>query len=105
MLILIPAKSVPNQSFTVQLNNQNVTIDLLSRSNRLYMNVYLGSDLIISGMACVHAAYINQYATLPHFVGKLFWLDDNAEDPTYTTLETTSKLYYADYNYLSSINV
>jgi len=102
MLLEIPLKAIANQSLTVPLNGQNITIDILSRSGRLYINVFLGSDLIIAGMGGVHGAYINQYPTNPKLIGYLFFWDDSGIDPTFETLTTTSHLLYSDYDYLAN---
>lgn len=117
---------IPNQRTTVVLNGQNITLDIYSitnpmnynivystetlpinqqiiagnrQDNLMFCNVYLNENIIIAGMRCVHAAYINQYLT--PFVGYIFFYDDTGIDPTYQTLGTTSHLYFSDYDALA----
>lgn len=99
MLVEIPLSAIPNQSFTTLVNQQQITINLYQRSNNLFCNIYLNATLIVAGMKCNNAVYLNQYPT--PFKGYLFFYTISGEDPNYLTLGKDARLFYADYDALN----
>ncbi len=99
ILTEIPLKSLPNQTFSSLVNQQQLTIDLYQRDEYLFANVYLNATLIIGGMKCNNAVYLNQYPTPLN--GYLFFYTKSGEDPTYLTLGTDAHLFYSDYDALA----
>jgi hypothetical protein len=99
VLTEIPLKSLPNQTFSTLVNNQQLTIDLYQRNEYLFCNIYLNATLIVDAMKCNNAVYLNQYPTL--LKGYLFFYTNSKEEPTYLTLGTDAHLFYSDYDALA----
>lgn len=100
MILEIPLQAIPNQKLTVVVNKQQLTIDILLRGDKLYATVYLGANLIISGMPCNNRVYLNQYPTA--LVGYLYFNTADGKEPVYTELGSNAKLYYSDVVQLAS---
>lgn len=99
MLIEIPLSPIPNQTISTIVNQQQITVNLYQRSTGLFCDVYLGATLIIGGMKCNNAEYLNQYPTA--FVGYLFFYTVSGNDPTYDTFGTDAHFFFSDYDALA----
>lgn len=89
MTLIVPLQSVPNQTVTVLLNNQQTLLYLYQTSTGLYIDVYVNSTLIIGGVICEQANVIVRDAYLG-FSGDLAFYDTQPDpvagplDPQYT---------------------
>lgn len=91
----IPLKKLPNQTVSCTINNQNLTLSIYVQENdELYMDVYLGATVILSGMRCNTGVSINQYNT--QLNGYLTWVTLNNENPLYTDFGTNAHLLWSD---------
>jgi hypothetical protein len=95
----IPLRNIPNQQVTTIVNGQQITIEVYQMDSGMYCNIFLGTVLIIAGMACNNGVYINQYPT--GFIGYLFFWNINENQPNYTTLGTESFLIFSDTDLLA----
>ncbi len=93
-MLVIPLQSVPSQTITATLNNQNTTIDVITKSTGLFVNVYVNSVLIIGGVQAENEVKIVRDAYLG-FIGDLAFVDtQGADNPVYTGLGTRFILVY-----------
>jgi hypothetical protein len=100
MLVTIPIKTLPNQTTSVTIGDQNITVDLYTEDVYLYANCYLGSTNLFRNVRVVQGQYINPY-TSP-LKGYLFVYDLNGLSyPTWETLGVSSFLYYSDTDILA----
>lgn len=98
---IVPTQPLPNQSFQVQLNNQACIINLYQTPRALFMDLYVGTELIKAGQICENLNRIVRDTYLG-FVGDLAFVDAqsatnaDASDPIYTGLGTRFQLLYLD---------
>ena len=59
-MVIIPVKKEPNQRLSVVLDDQNCTIELYQRFDRLYANVYVDDDPVILGVVCLDRLEITE---------------------------------------------
>jgi hypothetical protein len=91
---VIPLQPIPNQVVNVVLGNQNCTIVLFQRDEGLFCNLYVGSALVIGGVACQNINRIVRDAYLG-FVGDLIFEDLQGDsDPDYTGLGSRWMICY-----------
>ena len=90
----IPIKPVPSQKLSVMLGEQNTTIELAWRSNRLYATVRVGKIDIVCSRLCLNREPIvrEQYRG---FVGELYFDDQQgSQDPEFLDLGNRYKLFW-----------
>lgn len=93
-MLLIPLLAVPSQTLSVQLGAQPCKIDVVTRGEGLYVNLYVNDVLIVGGVAARNRVGIVLNAYLG-FIGDLAWFDSQGqEDPVYTGLGTRWGLVY-----------
>ena len=95
-MLTIPIQSVPNQTFNVLLNNQQVTINLymITEDNKLYMDVELNNNIVVSCVPCQNLNRIirNLYF---EFIGDFMFYDlQGNSDPIWSGLGTRFVLNY-----------
>ena len=94
MIQIIPTASVASQNFTVQLNNQNCTINLYQKNTGLYFDLAIDNNFIIQSMLCLNLVGLVREKYLG-FVGQLAFVDTQGlSDPTYDGLGTRYQLVY-----------
>lgn len=98
MSIVIPLKAVPSQTLQVLLNGQSCIIDVYQTDYGLYMDLYLGSQLVVAGVTCLNLNRIVRSLYLG-FSGDLAFFDTQAgggegADPVYTGLGSQFVLLY-----------
>ena len=92
----IPLEKVPNQQFEVILNNQNCTIKLYQRADKMYMDLEVDDVPVFYGSICEDKNIIMQYEN-NLFKGNLIFVDILASsDPNYSELSTRYKLLYIE---------
>lgn len=92
--VIVPITAVPAQTFTVQLNNQNCSINLYQKSTGLYFDLALNNQTIVQTMICLNLVGLVREAYLG-FIGQLFFFDtQGTNDPTYDGLGSRYVLVY-----------
>jgi hypothetical protein len=90
----IPIGAVPAQTFTIQLNSQNCTINLYQKSTGLYFDLALNGTTIVQTMICLNLVGLVREAYLG-FNGQLAFFDtQGTSDPTYDGLGSRYQLVY-----------
>lgn len=93
---IIPLQAVPNQTLTVLLADQNCRINVYQKFFGLFVDLSVGSTLILSGVIAQQANRIARYAYLG-FTGDLVFFDtQGATDPVYTGLGSRYQLVYLE---------
>ena len=100
-MLAIPIQAAPNQSLTVTLANQPCLINIYQLSTGLYIDLYVNSSPIITGVICQNANRIVRDLYLG-FIGDLAFFDTFATaqipptDPVYTGLGAQYVLMYLE---------
>ena len=84
-MLTVPLQPIPNQTLQVQLGNQACTLNVYQYTYGLFMDVYVGTTLIIGGVLCENMVLIVRAAYLG-FVGDFVFVDTTGEgaNPVYT---------------------
>ena len=83
-LQVIPIESIPDQTFSIELNGQECQIRIYLRYQYMYMDLAVDDKIIFQGQICLNRVNMIQF---PYhgFVGKLQFVDTQSnEDPYYT---------------------
>lgn len=91
-MILIPLLSVPNQSFKVRLDNDEVEIQLRTVSDYTLISIRVGEESVIEGQIC--GADQQVYLYTDTFNGVFVWHSQDGEYPFYSKFGTTHNLYF-----------
>ena len=95
-MLLVPLQSVPSQTLSIQLGGQSCKIDVVTRGDGLYTNLYVNDALVIGGVAARDRVRI-VLGAYKGFRGDLAWFDaQGAEDPAYAGLGTRWGLVYLE---------
>ena len=93
-MLIVPTLATPSQTLNAQLNNQNCNLNIYQKFYGLFMDVYLGTTLVIGGVACWYNNLIVRSAYLG-FIGDFVWTDTQGQtDPVYTGLNDRYFLLY-----------
>lgn len=93
---VVPTQVLPNQTLQVQLGGQSCTIDVYQTAFGLFVDVYVGTALVIGGVIAEDRNRIVRSRYLG-FIGDLAFVDSQGgEDPVYTGLGTRFFLLYFD---------
>lgn len=91
---IVPTQAVANQQLQVQLGAQACTLVIYQYAYGLFMDVYVGANLIIAGVICENLNKIVRDAYLG-FVGDFCFFDtEGTSDPVYTGLGSRFLLLY-----------
>jgi len=95
--LVVPTQPVPSQSFDVQLNSQNVTIQLRQLSTGLFMNLISNGVEIVGFVICENLNRIVRDLYLG-FQGDFVFYDNTGQDrdPFYTGLGSDFSLIYIE---------
>ena len=92
--LIIPAQTIPNQTFFIDLNGQECEIHLYTRYGYLYLDLTVEDTPIIQGQICLNNVDLIQYKHLK-FEGQLKFVDTQGnEDPYYSGLNERWLLTY-----------
>lgn len=96
-MLEIPLLAVPNQELLVTLNEQDCTLHVYQRNERLYLDLALDGVALRQGAVCLPCVDIT--AQPYPFSGHLFFTDersapDKQQPPQYAGLGTRWFLYY-----------
>lgn len=103
---IIPLVATPSQTLTINLANQPCTIDVITKSTGLFLNLYVNDALIIGGVICENANRIVRTAYLG-FLGDLVFFDTHQPptDPDYTGLGSRFLLCYLSQAELAALGL
>lgn len=91
---ILPIVSVPYQTFTIQLNNQNCAINLYQLTTGLFFDLVLNDNSIVNSMICLNLVGLVREEYLG-FIGQLAFIDtQGTSDPEYSQLGSRYKLVY-----------
>ena len=84
----VPVQAQASQIVNAQLSGQNCQLRIYQKSTGMFMDVYVGTSLIIGGVVCQNLNRIVRDAYLG-FIGDLAFFDtQGTDDPTYDGLGT-----------------
>lgn len=90
----IPLSQLPNQEFTVLLDDQRCTINLYQKGLYMYLDLTVDGELVSVGNICQDGASILQSPT-PLFNGSLHFYDlQGTKHPVYSGLGTRYLLVF-----------
>ena len=91
---LIPIERLANQTFWIDLNEQDCEIHVYERYGVTYMDLKVNDKVIIQGQICLNNTDIIQYKHL-EFDGNLRFIDtQGSNDPYYTGFNERYALVY-----------
>lgn len=95
MILFLPVRPEPNQRFSIVLNDQNCTVELFQRYDRLYLNLYVDDTAVVSGVVCLNQQNLI-IPTTTKFIGYLYFADTLGNSaPQWEELGTRYELIYA----------
>lgn len=97
MALSIPIVAIPNQSLNVVLSNQNCTINLQTRNNKVFMDLFLNNVNIIYGRKLSITPVLPYNYMQSEFIGNFFLLNDDGNfiiDPDYRLFGISQSLIY-----------
>lgn len=97
MALSIPIVAIPNQSLNVVLSNQNCTINLQTRNNKVFMDLFLNNVNIIYGRKLSITPVLPYDYMQSEFIGNFFLLNDDGNviiDPDYRLFGVSQSLIY-----------
>lgn len=93
-MLIVPTAALPNQTFLINLANQNARLNIYQRFWGLFMDVLVDESRIIGGVLCHNLDLIVRDPYLG-FQGDFVWLDNaGTDDPIYTGLGDRFSLCY-----------
>jgi hypothetical protein len=98
-MMLVPTQPIPNQQLQVQLANQACTIEIVQLAYGMFMTLFVGNTLIVSGVICQNLNRIVRDLYLG-FTGDFVFFDtqggQNPTDPVFTGLGSRYQLIYLE---------
>lgn len=95
-LSIIPLVPVPSQTLVVQLGAQSCGLNVRTRANGLFVDLYIAGQLTVTGMFALNLTKMvrSKYLGL---VGDLYFYDTiGKSDPTYDGLGSRYLLFWDD---------
>ena len=81
---IIPLQAIPNQTFTVYLNDKECEIHVYLRYTHMYMDLTVEDKVIFQGMICLNNVDLIQFPNLG-VTGNFKFIDTQGnEDPYYS---------------------
>lgn len=104
-MLIVPTQPHPSQVITITLASQPCMINIYQKSTGLYIDLYLNSAPIVTGVICENANRIVRDAYFG-FVGDLMFVDtQDSADPTYDGLGTRYLLFYVEESDLQAVGL
>lgn len=100
-MIVIPISAIPNQNFTIQLDNSTYNFSLFTIINSVAVNLVRDNTALLSGTRVVAGYPVIPYRYLE--IGNFIFLTQNDDLPDYTQFGITQSLIYASASELVSI--
>lgn len=95
-MLIIPTQPLANQSFQCQLGGQATTLNIYQQAYGLYVDVYIGADLIIGGVIAENYNRIVRSQYLGYLGDFIFVDTQGNDDPVYTGLGSRYQLVYLE---------
>lgn len=93
-MITVPLIPIASQTLEIILDNQEVTLSVYQRNERLFADITVGIQPVLVGAICVNLQAINTFKS-PYFTGKLLFVDTlGNEAPYYTGLGSRFELVF-----------
>ena len=92
-MYLIELSQIPNQTFTIMLDNVNYKIALRTIQDMTYMSVWANGEILFYNQLCVPNAFVNPYNYVSQG-GKFYFRCLDSEYPTYKEFGETQNLYF-----------
>jgi hypothetical protein len=93
---IVPLQAIPNQTLQVQLAGQATTLNVYQTAYGLFVDVYLGTSLIIGGVIAENLNRIIRSLYLGYLGDFVFEDTQGTQDPVYTGLGSRYVLRYID---------
>lgn len=104
----VTLQPLQNQTLQCQLGNQACTINVYQLAFGLFMDVFVGGQLVCAGIICLNATLIVRYSYL-NFSGDFAFYDTqnitNPSDPSYSQLGTRFQLLYFSAAEIQALNL
>ena len=92
-MYLIELNQIPNQTFTIMIENVNYRIELRTIQNSTYMSAWANGELLFYNQLCTPNAFVNPYNYVSDG-GKFFFKCLDNEYPTYKSFGKNQALYF-----------
>lgn len=89
----IPIQSIPNQIFSVMLDNVNYRVALRTIQGMTYMSVWANGDILFHSQLCTPNAYVNPYNYVG-LGGKFYFRCSDGQYPYFENFGDTAELYF-----------
>lgn len=93
---IVPTQPIPNQTLQVNLGGQACILNIYQQAYGLYVDVYVGSTLIIAGVIALNANRIVRSLYLGFLGDFVFFDTQDANDPEFSGLGTRYSLVYLE---------
>lgn len=101
-MLLVPLQSIPNQEFTIVLDNNTYDIVVRYTNGATSVTITCNGTLIIENMQTVAGALIIPYQYLENS-GNFIFVTSNQELPLYSEFGITQFLYYLNASDLATL--
>ena len=92
-MYLIELNEIPNQTFTIMIENVNHRVELRTIQNATYMSVWANGEILFYNQLCTPNAFVNPYNYVSNG-GKFFFKCTDDEYPNYKLFGKTQQLYF-----------
>jgi len=92
-MILVPIAAVPNQTFSISLNNMRYDIAIYVARNIMAIDIERDNETLVLGLRLVPNSLVIPYKYLEE--GNFIILTDDEEYPYYTQFGISQQLLYA----------
>ena len=99
---IVPLQLTPSQNAKVLLSNQQCSLNVYQKTYGMFMDVYVSSSPVATGILCLNKKLIVRYPYLG-FIGDFVFADfQGSSDPDYTGLGLTGRFQLV---YLSAADI
>lgn len=96
MQYIIPLEAIPNQSFSIEIEEKTCDFEFITRGAYIYMNLKIDNEDVLNGVICYSGTNLNLYDTTG-LKGKIYFKDTQGNlDPVYYGLNDRWLLIYED---------
>lgn len=94
---VVPLQAIPNQTLQAQLNGQACTLDIIQMAYGLFVNLYVGSALIVAGVLSQNLNRIVRDLYLGFSGDFVFFDTQGTQNPDYTGFGGSTARYQLIY--------
>jgi len=94
MSSLVPLEATPNQSFSIQLDNDRYDIDIKATKTSMVANITKNDELLIEGVRCVGGTPLIPYEYLRDGGGNFIFSTTDEQIPYYQNFGIDQFLFY-----------